>query len=57
VPAQEKARFIEPKLLPPSDSLPAGPDWSYELKLDGYGAIAIRPEVKSGFVHADTSGW
>lgn len=29
-------------LLVRSDTLPEGPDWLYELKLDGYRALAIK---------------
>jgi bifunctional non-homologous end joining protein LigD len=36
------ARFIEPMLLLRTDALPAGPQWLYELKLDGYRAIAFK---------------
>jgi len=36
------AGFIEPMLLVRSDTLPEGPDWAYELKLDGYRALAIK---------------
>src|SRR5688572_23624075 len=36
------ARFIAPMLLLRSDSLPEGPQWLYELKLDGYRAIAFK---------------
>jgi hypothetical protein len=39
-----KARFIEPMLLLRTESLPEGPDWLYEIKLDGYRA----PAIKSG---------
>lgn len=35
-------RFIEPMLLLRTERLPEGPNWLYELKLDGYRAIAIR---------------
>jgi ATP-dependent DNA ligase len=31
-----KAEFIEPTLIVRSDTLPEGPNWAYELKLDGY---------------------
>ncbi|MEO5894932.1 MAG: non-homologous end-joining DNA ligase [Vicinamibacterales bacterium] len=34
------ARFIEPMLLLKAESLPNDPKWCYELKLDGYRAIA-----------------
>jgi ATP-dependent DNA ligase len=37
-----RASFIEPMLLLRSESLPAGPDWTLELKLDGYRALAIK---------------
>jgi len=36
------AEFIEPMLLVRSDTLPEGPNWAYELKLDGYRALAIK---------------
>jgi bifunctional non-homologous end joining protein LigD len=43
---QTKAAFIEPMLLLPTDKLPEGPDWTYELKLDGYRALAIKSNGK-----------
>lgn len=43
-----KTGFIEPMLLLRTDKLPEGPDWTYELKLDGYRAVAIK---KAGKVH------
>jgi bifunctional non-homologous end joining protein LigD len=43
MPSQEaKARFIEPMLLQRAQSLPEGPEWSYEVKLDGYRALGIK---------------
>src|SRR5687767_7767727 len=42
------ARFVEPMLLLRSDSLPEGRQWLYELKLDGYRAVAFK---RDGFVH------
>src|SRR5918911_776400 len=36
------AHFIEPMLLLRTDSLPSGEQWLYELKLDGYRAIAFK---------------
>ena len=42
------ARFIEPMLLLRTDSLPEGEGWLYELKLDGYRAIAFK---RDGRVH------
>jgi bifunctional non-homologous end joining protein LigD len=38
-----KARFIPPMLLLPTDRLPDQPErWEYQLKLDGYRAIAFK---------------
>jgi bifunctional non-homologous end joining protein LigD len=37
-----KAQFIEPMLLEPTSTLPEGDAWAYELKLDGYRAIAVK---------------
>jgi bifunctional non-homologous end joining protein LigD len=34
--------FVEPMLLLATSELPQGPQWSYEIKLDGYRAIAIK---------------
>ena len=45
---QTKARFFEPMLLQRTDSLPKGANWAYEVKLDGYRALAMRT---SGKVH------
>lgn len=38
----QKARFIEPMLLLRAEKLPDGPGWHYEVKLDGYRALAIK---------------
>jgi bifunctional non-homologous end joining protein LigD len=47
MPARVKARFIEPMLLLRSDTLPDDPArWSYQLKLDGYRAIAFKSDGK-----------
>jgi DNA ligase D-like protein (predicted ligase) len=42
MPARVKARFVEPMLLLRTDTLPNDARWGYELKLDGYRAIAFR---------------
>ena len=34
--------FIEPMLLLRTERLPEGPEWLYELKFDGYRALAIK---------------
>ena len=40
--ASSSARFIEPMLLLRTDSIPDGGEWLYELKLDGYRAVAFK---------------
>ena len=45
---KHKAAFVEPMLLLPSSELPGGTAWLYELKLDGYRAIAFK---SAGEVH------
>jgi len=35
------ARFVEPMLCLAVAELPEGPQWKYELKLDGYRAIGL----------------
>src|SRR5918912_3457742 len=47
-PPSVSTRFIEPMLLLRTDALPSGDQWLYELKLDGYRAIAFK---RSGAVH------
>ena len=37
-----KAAFVEPMLLLRADTLPEGDVWQYELKFDGYRALAIK---------------
>ena len=37
-----RARFIEPMLLLSTERLPQGADWLFEIKLDGYRALAIK---------------
>ena len=37
-----RAQFIEPMLLLAVSNLPEGDQWAYELKLDGYRAIAMK---------------
>ena len=41
-----KARFIEPMLLLRTEKLPEGDAWAYELKFDGYRALAIKTRGK-----------
>jgi ATP-dependent DNA ligase len=36
------AQFIAPMLLLRTDRLPSGKEWLYELKLDGYRAVAFK---------------
>jgi DNA ligase D-like protein (predicted ligase) len=43
MPPKVSARFIEPMLLLRTDALPTDPErWEYQLKLDGYRAIAFK---------------
>jgi DNA ligase D-like protein (predicted ligase) len=42
----QPARFIEPMLLLKTDALPEGDKWLYELKLDGYRAMAFKRDGK-----------
>src|SRR6186713_359073 len=43
MPAKAKGRFIDPMLLLRTDSLPNDGDrWEYQLKADGYRAIAFK---------------
>jgi ATP-dependent DNA ligase len=42
--SQGKAGFVQPMLLLRTDRLPEGPEWLYELKLDGYRAIAAKTD-------------
>jgi DNA ligase D-like protein (predicted ligase) len=44
--AKVKARFIDPMLLLKTEKLPEGPDLLYEIKLDGYRAIAFKTAGK-----------
>jgi bifunctional non-homologous end joining protein LigD len=40
-PEELAAHFVEPMKCLPRDAVPAGPEWMYELKFDGYRALAI----------------
>jgi ATP-dependent DNA ligase len=40
--AKTRASFIPPMLLLNTQTLPEGRDWLYELKLDGYRALALK---------------
>lgn len=39
---KNEARFVEPMLLLGTEKLPEGGSWVYELKLDGFRAVAIK---------------
>src|SRR5688572_13245068 len=41
-----KASFIQPTLLLRTEKLPEGADWLYQIKLDGYRAIAFKTAGK-----------
>lgn len=42
MPARVKAKFMEPMLLLKTERLPEGAEWQYEIKFDGYRAIAFK---------------
>jgi ATP-dependent DNA ligase len=55
-----KASFIEPMLLRRQGALPsdASTRWLYQLKLDGYRAIAFKPGgVLQASMRSATSSW
>jgi len=41
------ARFFEPMLCLATAQLPDGPEWQYELKLDGYRGIGIKSKTRA----------
>ena len=41
-PVSKLPRFVEPMLLQPTNQLPEGKEWLYEVKLDGYRALASK---------------
>lgn len=41
-----KATFVSPMLLLSTTALPEGEDWQYEIKVDGYRAIAFKADGK-----------
>jgi DNA ligase D-like protein (predicted ligase) len=43
-PSHQAARFIEPMECLPISKLPDGPQWIWEVKIDGYRAIAVKPD-------------
>jgi bifunctional non-homologous end joining protein LigD len=47
---KKPAVFVEPMECLPVSKLPEGPQWVYEIKLDGYRAVA----VKSGITNRST---
>jgi ATP-dependent DNA ligase len=44
LPRSETA-FVEPMLAKPVSELPEGVNWQYEIKLDGYRALAIKDQA------------
>ena len=49
-----QAKFIPPMLLLKADRLPNDPEWTYELKLDGYRAIAFKRDGEVRYAHGTT---
>jgi DNA ligase D-like protein (predicted ligase) len=42
MPDRINAKFVDPMLLLPTQKLPEGEKWAYEVKLDGYRALGIK---------------
>lgn len=56
MPAKAKGRFIDPMLLLRTDSLPNDGDrWEYQLKFDGYRAIAFKTGGTLPYARATTT--
>jgi ATP-dependent DNA ligase len=49
-----KAQFFDPMLLLATSFLAEGQDWEYELKLDGYRAIAFKTTAEFTCDHETT---
>jgi len=45
-PPKRKAEFIEPMDCAPVTKLSGGPGWLYEIKLDGYRAVAVKSDSR-----------
>src|SRR5206468_971425 len=43
-------KFVEPMLAKPISELPEGPNWQYEIKWDGYRALAIKDGSEAALV-------
>src|SRR3954469_9548475 len=43
---KKRATFVDPMECLPVSKLPEGPKWVYEIKLDGYRAIAVKSNGK-----------
>ncbi|PYT97732.1 MAG: hypothetical protein DMG38_18790 [Acidobacteria bacterium] len=41
---KREAEFIEPMECAPVTKLPNGPEWIYEIRLDGYRAVAVKSD-------------
>ena len=41
---KREAEFIDPMECAPVTRLPHGPEWIYEIKLDGYRAVAVKAD-------------
>jgi len=55
----QTARFIEPMLLLRTEKLPEGAGWQYEVKFDGYRALAIKcgGSRRAGFQRFEAHGF
>jgi ATP-dependent DNA ligase len=46
---KSEAKFIAPMECLPVPQLPEGPNWIYEIKLDGFRAIGVKPASARGY--------
>jgi bifunctional non-homologous end joining protein LigD len=50
---KRKAKFIEPMECALVSTLPEGPDWTFEIKLDSYRAIGVKSGARNDSLLAE----
>lgn len=53
---KSEMKFVEPMLAKPIPQLPEGADWQYEVKLDGYRALAIKDKGAARLISRRNNG-